>query len=426
MTKRDKRDKKMGKTGRRYDENRIGALDAVRAVSIIFIVWLHVWEQNWLTPYIDMEGSILRYIGIDRSYLQLFVRYGVIFVETLLLLSAVCNFIPYAKSIVLGTPWPDMKTFYKKRAIRVIPSYLLAVLVPFFLSVFSGDYSGRVGFAFADLFTDLTFTNIFFPTVNASTAINGVLWTMQVEFWFYVAFPFMALAFKKRPVTSFSVAWVVTIFLNRLVIFNLNDNYRVYGMYNPLVYLGLYANGFLITILYFYIKDSKLADNKYLSMFSITGFIMSSVYLCKLLNSCGLVNKDIIMVEQKIQVEMAFTAMIFFLMLSGKTVNRFCANRLFLYISGISYNLYLWHQVVMLKFKEWRIPSYTGDVSPNQLGDMVWSKKYMVITLLVGVLIAHVLTDFFEVPVAQKLKRRLGIKKNVAPVEIEAYEEIDQ
>ncbi len=414
----------MKRITKNYDENRIAVLDAVRAISVFFIVWYHLWEQNWMTPYIELDGSILRYIGIEHSYLQLFVRYGVIFIETFFLLSAICNFIPYAKSIVYGTPWPDMWNFYKKRMIRILPSYLLAVIVPFLLTVFSGNYSGKAGYAIVDLLSNLTFTNVLIPPINGLTLINGVVWTLQIEFWFYLAFPFAAKLFKKKPIITFCVAWVVTIILNKVVIYHMSDRYHAYGLYNPFTYLGIYANGFLITMVYFYLKKRSLLDNKYLNLLSIVGFIMSSVWLCKLLFNNGQVNKEVLMVEQKIQLEMLFTAMVFCLMLSGNIVNKFCANRIFIYVSGISYNLYLWHQIVMLKCKEWHIPSYEGDVSPNQLGDMVWSRKYSVISVLVIILIAHLLTDFYEIPITQKLKRKFRVTKNINHLEVEDCEEI--
>ena len=55
-----------------------------------------------------------KYIGITEINLAGWVRYGFIFVDMMILLSAFCNFYPYARSIVLGEDWPDTKTFYRK------------------------------------------------------------------------------------------------------------------------------------------------------------------------------------------------------------------------------------------------------------------------------------------------------------------------
>ncbi|MBQ8648422.1 MAG: hypothetical protein IJ484_09790, partial [Oscillospiraceae bacterium] len=51
--------------------------------------------------------------------------------------------------------------------------------------------------------------------------------------------------------------------------------------------------------------------------------------------------------------------------------------RLWAFLSGISYNFYIWHQTlaVWLKYR-WRIPDWTGDVPPNQLWDEAWMAEY--------------------------------------------------
>lgn len=104
-------------------ENRIGVLDGIRAIAIGMVVWFHFWQQTWLTPYLRIPTEYTKYIGITEINLAGWVRYGFIFVDMMILLSAFCNFYPYARSIVLGEDWPDTKTFYRKRAARILPSY---------------------------------------------------------------------------------------------------------------------------------------------------------------------------------------------------------------------------------------------------------------------------------------------------------------
>ncbi len=110
-------------------EKHIGVLDGIRAFSIILVVWFHFWEQSWLTPYININSVWTKYLGITSIELASYVRYGFTFVDMLILLSAFCNFYPYARALILGEEWPSTREFYIKRAVRIIPWYLLSVLV---------------------------------------------------------------------------------------------------------------------------------------------------------------------------------------------------------------------------------------------------------------------------------------------------------
>ena len=124
-------------------QNRIAALDGIRAISICLVVWFHFWQQSWLTPPWPIEP---------------FVRYGAVFVDMLILLSAFLNFMPFAKAIREGTAMPGAREFYRKRLIRIVPSYVLCVLVLFLMAVMEGAYEGG-DFGHRDLFHALTFTS---------------------------------------------------------------------------------------------------------------------------------------------------------------------------------------------------------------------------------------------------------------------------
>ena len=79
-------------------ENRIGVLDGIRAIAIGMVVWFHFWQQTWLTPYLRIPTEYTKYIGITEINLAGWVRYGFVFVDMMILLSAFCNFYPYAST----------------------------------------------------------------------------------------------------------------------------------------------------------------------------------------------------------------------------------------------------------------------------------------------------------------------------------------
>lgn len=79
-------------------ENRIGVLDGIRAIAIGMVVWFHFWQQTWLTPYLRIPTEYTKYIGLTEINLAGWVRYGFVFVDMMILLSA-CEF-PYKSRVI--------------------------------------------------------------------------------------------------------------------------------------------------------------------------------------------------------------------------------------------------------------------------------------------------------------------------------------
>lgn len=75
-------------------ERHIDVLDGVRAVAVGLVAWFHFWQQSWITPKITFPTSITKYFGLTGINLEGFVRYGFVFVDMLILISAFCNFYP--------------------------------------------------------------------------------------------------------------------------------------------------------------------------------------------------------------------------------------------------------------------------------------------------------------------------------------------
>ena len=100
-----------------YDTKYIKALDGIRALSIMIIVWFHIWQQSWLMPII---GNIS---------LDFIPRFGFLLVDMMILLSSVCLFIPYARSKIYKEEIPSTKKFYIRRFARIFPSYYLSMII---------------------------------------------------------------------------------------------------------------------------------------------------------------------------------------------------------------------------------------------------------------------------------------------------------
>lgn len=389
---------------------RIDVLDGVRAIAIFLVSWLHVWEQSWLTPYISFEHVFIKYLGIKEAHIHLYVRFGAVFVELLILLSIICNFIPYARSIVYGEEWPDTLEFYRKRAIKILPSYYLAMVIPFCYSLFTGKYQSGV-MAVGDFLTNLTFTNIFFERFNLSTEINGVLWTVQTEVWIYLFLPLLARAFKKNSAVTFGSLWVVGILYRGIVLNIFSSHLRIMGVYFPLNYTILIANGFLIITLYFMFQDK--VERKYINAAGLILIFASIIFLNRLLGifASSQESKDSLLTGYRMELELCFTLLVAGVMMGGEIVKFLLGSKLCKVFSVISYNVYLWHQWIAFRLKEWRIPYYEGNELPNQIGNVVWQRQYTILVLLDVLVLASVLTYWFEKPVARWIQKKYVLKK---------------
>ena len=127
-----------------YEVSYIKVLDGIRALAIIIIVWFHFWQQSW----------IFHHIG--KVNLDFIPRYGYLLVDMMILLSSFCLFLPYARSMIYHEDIPNTKKFYQNRAIRILPSYLLSMVIAIIFMIISNK---NVSLSF---FIKDTLTHLFF------------------------------------------------------------------------------------------------------------------------------------------------------------------------------------------------------------------------------------------------------------------------
>lgn len=107
----------------------IGILDGIRAYSILIVAGFHLWQQSWLQNL--FPSNLLQFMGVRNFSLNWVPRTGYMFVDVMLLISGFCLFLPYARQMTDPlAPEPDnLRTFFKKRAARILPSYYLCLLL---------------------------------------------------------------------------------------------------------------------------------------------------------------------------------------------------------------------------------------------------------------------------------------------------------
>jgi peptidoglycan/LPS O-acetylase OafA/YrhL len=247
-------------TGR---NNNIAVLDGVRAFACLAVIAYHINRYTSLTHvWTSAIGSITTSIALT----------GWSGVTLFFVLSGFLLFMPYAKSMLFDSPWPSLRTFYFRRALRILPGYyaslfLLIILAhPQYLQL---DHLKDLGL-FLTLFMD--------STHETYQQINGPFWTLAVEWQFYLLLPFLAWGFARvvrRGPLRLRV-WKLALCLLGLVIWGVATRYwGHYHMLHPDQAPLLPRPIFDVAMFFLYGQDGKFLEDFAIGMFVCIGYTLS-------------------------------------------------------------------------------------------------------------------------------------------------------
>ena len=147
--------------------------------------------------------------------------------------------------------WPQLKDFFIKRIFRIYPLLWIATILACVFIIFKGQMPGRM-----QLLTNITGL---FGFVKPHDSIATGAWSIGNELVFYVCFPFLILAMKRRMlVIPLVISFVLYVFFAFVWMDDsriLAENWRVYV--NPLNQLFLFVAGFVLGM--FSYKNTWLA-----------------------------------------------------------------------------------------------------------------------------------------------------------------------
>lgn len=370
---------------------RLSMPDGVRVMAIGLIMWFHIWQQSWLAPVIS-GGNIC----VDLTPA---VRTGYILVDIMLMLSGYLLFMPVARGKQL-----NIGEFYKKRLIRILPCYLLSVFVMLLcFALPNGEYPSP-GAMWKDLVAHLTFTHTFFMDTYVSTRLNVVLWTLAIEMQFYLIFPFLARAFRSKPVLCYFVMVVTALAFRKFAAGR--DDIDLFLNQLPAM-LDVYANGMMAALIAS--EMEKQEPGKYAKIF-FTAILMFAFFQVWRLMERQYAMSFPMEARKAGQLAHRFelSALGALILVSGESsflfIRRIFGNRLTRFLSDISFNAYIWHQVLSVKLKEWKLPNYVSP-SPSSAGEMPWQLTYTLTCFALSILLAAAITMFFDRPITKKLTK---------------------
>ena len=80
-------------------------------------------------------------------------------------------------------------------------------------------------------------------------------------------------------------------------------------------------------------------------------------------------------------------------------------NPLMRFLASVSFQFYIYHQMLAVKLKEWGFPP-SDYPSPWSQGDYRWQVQYTLSCFLLALLLAKLITYLFERPLARLLRRK--------------------
>ena len=431
----------------------VGVLDGVRAVSIIIVMIFHFWQQTWIFPVI--KTPFLKFIGVTQINFSPFAQVGYLFVDMMVLISGFLLFLPVARNVIFGEPLESFGKYFKKRAVRILPSYYFCVILLFVYELLLGGFGRPIVWsdALRDLFTHLTFMQMWTTQTYLSTKLNGVLWTLAVEVWFYILFPVFALFVKRWKKENSSIpsliraavlaalfigvsfAYIYGYALNSGSAFSntvdgflkslrsgIRSDYLSMTINQLPAFMGTYAVGLMGSFIYVFAA-------KYMKRRWWLGLIFTICALCfaylivvmvKGCASLGGEDAQKWQMTERLKLALVFMGFILSASFSSAPFRFLLSNKFMVFLSTISYNLYIWHQWLAVKLKyDWRIPYWTGNTPPNQLGgseSAIWKNKYAAIITIFAFAAAILATYLIERPAADLMNGRPSIYNGKIPI----------
>ena len=380
----------MKKNGRsRTIPDYIDTLDGFRAIAAVLVMMFHYWQQSWVTMEIP--------IGSLRINCLPMVAMGGVGVEILFVLSGFCLYYPLAMHPERRL---DIGNYVYKRCVRILPSYLLCVVI---CSVYQiGRLNDKL--LLEQFIGNMTMTQMSTAAL-AYNYLNPVLWSIAIEVQFYILFPILLKVFKKQPYWVMLAAFAVGEgwrFYQREI-----DHSQINWLMNQLPgMIDVFVGGMLAAHIVAMLKRTLTDEQKklYAPMFTVAMLMFIAVYFFGIryyyqhrYDNLPDNTSRLQMFTRKYFI-IAFTGGIGCSVFASKWVHWLLGNPVMRFVSGVSYQLYLWHMWICLRLKDFRIPDY---ITERPMDDVLWRMPYLLLSIGLSAAAAIIMTYCYERPISK-------------------------
>lgn len=374
------------------------ALDGLRAISLIFVVMFHTWQQSWIYANIQLTPTLKLF---DLEIIQ---RFGYVAIDTFFVLSGFCLFYPIARDMFGESKFTGWKQFFLKRVRRIYPSYIIilafAVIFPkFSYAIYDAQNASEV-------IKHLVSHLLFLHNTSDKTIMSMVptAWTMSVEVQFYLLFPLICIPFKKKPVLTFLAMAILGQALRMYLIGTINVSPQITQAITP-TYIDVFGFGMLSAYFVVYARNKlKNIDSLKLCMTIISALcIFLAVCYMYWLKGAQFPKGHSADVYFRFLYRGFFSALIALFIFSACFSYDFWqrkiwGNKFFVFLSSISYTVYLWHQNLYILLKNVNIP-YSAKNPVMQ--DRAAMEGMVFICISASLIIGVLVTKYVENPISK-------------------------
>lgn len=373
------------------------AVDGVRVLAIFIISWFHIWQQSWLYP-------AFRVLGLEINA-EPVVRSGYIWVDIMILLSGFCLQLPAARQ-KRDTP---VLPFYRRRFLRIYPSYLFSVLVMFAVALWQGLYGQNTKFLIRDLVSHLTMTQMFRMDTYYYTNLNAALWTLCLEAQLYLIFPLLSRGMVRRPVLTAAPMLALGCGV-RFFLYQWGGDVSLYFNQLP-AYIDVFVLGMLCAHVQAFLETRRRHVATTLLWSAGTVLALYALFSLSAVQAANPDTELIRLGQVRNRTGMAClgAGLILCAANAGLLVRTLFGNPVTHFLTGVSMQYYIWHQVLAVWISRSRIiPSRFEN--PNFSGDYLWQRTFSLTAFLGALLLAVILTYALERPLFRRFSTRR--KKN--------------
>ncbi len=381
---------------REHERSGTEVFDGLRGFAILWVLAYHTWLFSWFTPYLKAFGH-----DVPVSVLP---RVGYLGVELFFLISGFCLFIPDARSAVLGTSSLGLRAFARRRAVKIVPSYALALLVtvPFALEYLHGPSE-----LWPALVTHAAFVQNFYD--DAFGKANSVFWSLAIEVQFYLVFPLLAWTFRRAPLPT-AAAMVLTAIFYRVLLAGCCLEDEVVMRQLP-AYLDVFACGMLAAYVVTWLHARQPTPHRSggrvgmraaatIIALGLAALIFALLQTCDAVQYAphGRARWDRFGRTELAALMGAFAVASCFAMRFWRAI---IANPVFVFLSIVSYNMYLWHTLILIWLWKHDVPRAA---TPNPHDDDHWKFAYIALGWIAVLAVSTAVTYFIERPLLATIK----------------------
>ncbi len=311
-------------------------LTGLRGIAAGWVVLFHLW----------LLAGAPRLVLFGRADVTALFSCGYLGVDLFFVLSGFLLGLPFLAWARGTRAFPDLARFWKRRCLRVLPAYYAQLLI---LIAAGWLLAGSLPVDLHRFLAYLSMEFVFFDGINPM--LNGVWWSLPVEWNFYIVLPLLAWLFARARWWLVAGGVLIAVVAFRLFCYELLGAGRSIGpiAYPMIIQLPGRLDEFVFGMLgaWFHLRRGAATPRRDHAVLAL-GLLGLFALLCVLDGRADLfATGDAPLIFGYATFAGAALGLIVYAAASPLRLARFLfAGRLLAFLGTISYSLYLWHAIV--------------------------------------------------------------------------------